>query len=588
MLKFSDDIKVHVVPRLEDSLIDDLFYQEEEIGEMRHSAFMIECGLEEDPPDGPDVPPVPWGDMLLKQQQQQHKLSGPRSERSDSSPTSTLPYPRSPPTRTLPGRTRSADDMEILEEEMSPRRTPPTRRGIVATKSGSVHAMRPRRGAKISPPAKSHSSDEVGLPDTHLSLSFAKTEPKSPLKRGGRKLVASKSGSLHGMQVAAAKAKQAGNGDDNGEEIESPSRLRKMVRCKSGTAHGMRKAAEAAMALRKSEEENGKAKEDLEAKPSEASPRRLRKIVRCKSGTSHGMRKAAEAAMTLTESLDKPPRPTIRRGTTKAAALSKSNGNNNDSPSKGDAHIVFKNGKRTVVSRSKSENHSAPITNSSSYDLPPRPCPRTTSSSSISEPRRGLTPRTSFSTASSSSTGDDDFLSEMVSDSEGISSDVSVSTVGSDEDDHGVFTSPSKGLSKTKISYQASPKVSKESKKNGTKKVKANRKETVVDSPPATKRSPTRIEALPPKPQRSAKSTAPTSTTPTTVSSAISKLRNGKCSPSELLASMQQNGATSSSPTKTTASSPRVRPKQVSGAVSKKVRSKSVGNPDIPPAFRNL
>jgi len=58
-----------IVPRFEDHMIDDLFYQEDEIGEMRHTAFMIECGLDEDPPDGPDVPPVPWGDMLLKQQQ---------------------------------------------------------------------------------------------------------------------------------------------------------------------------------------------------------------------------------------------------------------------------------------------------------------------------------------------------------------------------------------------------------------------------------------------------------------------------------------------------------------------------------------
>jgi len=54
-----------IVERLEDHMIDELFYQEDEIGEMRHTAFMVECGLEEDPPDGPDVPPVPWGDMLI-------------------------------------------------------------------------------------------------------------------------------------------------------------------------------------------------------------------------------------------------------------------------------------------------------------------------------------------------------------------------------------------------------------------------------------------------------------------------------------------------------------------------------------------
>jgi hypothetical protein len=58
--------KIEIVPRLEDHLIDDLFYQEDEIEEMRHTAFMVKCGLEEDPPDCPDAAPVPWGGMLLK------------------------------------------------------------------------------------------------------------------------------------------------------------------------------------------------------------------------------------------------------------------------------------------------------------------------------------------------------------------------------------------------------------------------------------------------------------------------------------------------------------------------------------------
>ena len=49
------------IPRLEDEEIDILFYQDDEIGEMRHTAFMIECGLEEDPRDDrPDVEPIPW------------------------------------------------------------------------------------------------------------------------------------------------------------------------------------------------------------------------------------------------------------------------------------------------------------------------------------------------------------------------------------------------------------------------------------------------------------------------------------------------------------------------------------------------
>ena len=60
-LRFMEtDPVVIKIPRLSWDEIDELFYQEDEIGEMRHTAFMIECGLEEDPPDGPDVPPIPW------------------------------------------------------------------------------------------------------------------------------------------------------------------------------------------------------------------------------------------------------------------------------------------------------------------------------------------------------------------------------------------------------------------------------------------------------------------------------------------------------------------------------------------------
>ena len=72
--------RIEIIPRLENHLIDDCFYQDDEIGEMRHTAFMVECGLEEDPPDGPDVDPIPWGDMLLlkiqhEQEQEQNRIN---------------------------------------------------------------------------------------------------------------------------------------------------------------------------------------------------------------------------------------------------------------------------------------------------------------------------------------------------------------------------------------------------------------------------------------------------------------------------------------------------------------------------------
>merc|ERR1712224_65426 len=40
--------RIDVIPRLDVSLMDELFYQEDEIAEMRHEAFMIECGLHGD------------------------------------------------------------------------------------------------------------------------------------------------------------------------------------------------------------------------------------------------------------------------------------------------------------------------------------------------------------------------------------------------------------------------------------------------------------------------------------------------------------------------------------------------------------
>jgi hypothetical protein len=616
MLRWSDEIREYIVPRLEDHLIDDLFYQEDEIGEMRHTAFMIECGLEEDPPDGPDVPPIPWGEELLKQQNQQQKTSAKSNGRNGSSPTSILPEePLSLSARALPDRARSADDVGSLVDDSSPKRTPPSRRKLVATKSGSLHAMRPTKDARRSPPGKSHSSDEIKLPDAHLNLSFAKTEPKSPARRAGRRLVATKSGSLHGMQAAA---KQAAEQDE--KECEpSPSRARKMTRCKSGTAHGMRKAAEAAMALSKAKDDTDEVNTtdsnstatSLEASASEASPRRLRKMTRCKSGTSHGMRKAAEAAVALSQSPDRPPRPAVRRGTTRAAALSESTSQNSAgtstesdtssaSPSKQDTHIVFKNGKRTVVSKSRKEDNENSASKRSGVDIPPRPSPRRNSNDSLP---RGISPRSSFGTSSSSSSlGEDDFLSELGSDTADDNSvDVSISTDASNDDDEPVFSSPSKGLSKSKIRYQSSQKKDKDKKKLETTKSSKTKMKTTKDTDTKISESPSLLKrSWPPKPKASpvynVSSTRPTSST---VDSAISRLRNGKSSPSELLASMQQRDtgrpglppskSTTTTTTSTTAKSPspRSRPVNITGNV-KKFKSKSVGNLDIPPAFRNL
>ena len=113
----------YIVPRLEDHLIDELFYQEDEIGEMRHTAFMVECGLEEDPPDGPDVPPVPWGDMLLKQQQEKEQKKTTTERESlfsmDDDNDSDSDDDFNETKRELPNRSRSTDDIDTLAIELT-------------------------------------------------------------------------------------------------------------------------------------------------------------------------------------------------------------------------------------------------------------------------------------------------------------------------------------------------------------------------------------------------------------------------------------------------------------------------------------
>eukprot|EP00934_Nitzschia_sp_Nitz4_P007025 Nitzschia sp. Nitz4//scaffold50_size126154//110963//112294//NITZ4_003703-RA/size126154-processed-gene-0.158-mRNA-1//1//CDS//3329553752//7015//frame0 len=265
MLTFSDDPpRVYEIPRLEDELIDDLFYQEDEIGEMRHTAFMIECGLEEDPPDGPDVPPVPW---KLEQLQAMAPAPAPKPEKPDSERVRAA-------RRHNPTRTASMDDVGDLEKELSPKRPEregrPTRepvRRLAASKSGTLHNM--RRSA----PAKSHSSDEIE--DTDLALEFAKdpdSASRSPRSRP-KKLVAAKSGSLHGMRDAARRAKEKEEANDT---PTSPSgrepRRSRLVATKSGTLHGMQKGLRGAPSPTKSDS-------------SSKSPSTNRRLMKAKSGT---------------------------------------------------------------------------------------------------------------------------------------------------------------------------------------------------------------------------------------------------------------------------------------------------------------
>jgi hypothetical protein len=274
ILKFDDNHRVYIVPRLEDELIDELFYQEEEIGEFRHTAFLIECGLEEDPTDDrPDVEPIPWLDNY--------------SDSSGDAPAKKpQPAPAEPePTRRIPSRASSMDGLEEISNELSPTTSP--RRRVQASKAGTLHSMR----RKIS--TRSHSDEDID--DTSLELSLANTEnskPSSPRK--GRGLVAAKSGSLHGMREAARKAKEdKAKEDDSIASPKAPPVRRKLVAAKSGTLHGMR--------TKPVEEKNDEAKEEELKKPSPRVPSRGG-LVAAKSGTLHGMRKTRNE-----EKKDEPP-----------------------------------------------------------------------------------------------------------------------------------------------------------------------------------------------------------------------------------------------------------------------------------------
>ncbi len=292
MLTFSDDPpKVYEIPRLEDHLIDELFYQEDEIGEMRHTAFMIECGLEEDPPDGPDVPPIPWkftpGTATVS-----HLTTTNGTSVVPNSPTRSKRYP--------PKRTSSMDDIEELESELmsSPVRREP-RRKLAVTKSGTFH------GISKPLPEKSHSADSIENIKVDDDDGPARRERRAaPVVRKPKMLVKAKSGSLHGLRDAARKVQEANNPDASQEETVSPRSLRrsKLVATKSGTLHGMRRAVE---------EENSQDPTVVR-----------RKLVATKSGTLHGMRKDTQemvsAAEAASKKKDASPVAPKRNGVTKA------------------------------------------------------------------------------------------------------------------------------------------------------------------------------------------------------------------------------------------------------------------------------
>jgi hypothetical protein len=331
--------KTEIIPRLEDHLIDDLFYQEDEIGEMRHTAFMVECGLEEDPPDGPDVAPVPWGDMLLKIQQEQNRINDDDDDDDDdddveddilnlndedfnNSNNSSSSRSLQRQHRELPSRSRSTDDIDLLAIELTsstsegrrrirhpprlvvprvhiPRRCKSITLDVRPSSSlvndllsrqkspdavskqhvgGSISSRRPAKSPKKQPPSKAASNDDIH--NMGLSLAFAKTERPSP-----------------GSPKSPAKPKISYRTKrETSDEQRGPPVNRLLSKSQSGTFHDM--GIDVAKA-RASIESATKKQDALENQNSPPPIRRApvtRSLMAAKSGTLHGMRTTTDLA----------------------------------------------------------------------------------------------------------------------------------------------------------------------------------------------------------------------------------------------------------------------------------------------------
>lgn len=244
-----------IVERLEDHLIDELFYQEDEIGEMRHTAFMVECGLEEDPPDGPDVPPVPWGDMLIdlekarkydenmamamalsmgpQQGKTTNRSNNYNKENNSDNDNDKKSSSSSGRRRERIARSRSTDDITTLAIELtSSQASHPARRGRRASYStpksttGPNTMTRPKSTSSLlmveEPERKKKSGD---------SSSSTRTRTRSPKKGSPLKKSSKKNGSVS-------------NEGDEGEHGRRAPVVRKMTTAKSGQLHGMRQNKE--------------------------------------------------------------------------------------------------------------------------------------------------------------------------------------------------------------------------------------------------------------------------------------------------------------------------------------------------------
>ena len=566
--------KTEIVPRLEDHLIDDLFYQEDEIGEMRHTAFMVECGLEEDPPDGPDVAPVPWGDMLLKIQLEQNQINDDDDgtvlvvnddiivtlndeDCNNSNNSSIRSLQRNH--RELPSRSQSTDDLAIeltispaggrrichprlaaVPLDHAPRRCksmsldmkPPSSLindllshqkspdAISKQYGGSISSRRPAKSPTNHPPSKAASNDDVH--NMGLNLAFAKTERPSPMspnptkdrisyrtkretfdeeKRSpplNRLLGKTKSGTSHDMGIGVAKARamieSASKDQDALTNQNSPLPIRRapvtrsLIAAKSGTLHEMRT--------------NTKTKDAVENSPAKRGAPVRRSLMAAKSGTLHGMRTSVDLATKKQKEA---------AAETEDAVDNNNSERNQNSPAKRGAPVrrslmaaksgtlhgmqkkISKPEEISNIQREHSNNNNGNLSHSSK------------SSSNKKEIEHDKKEKISVVYKNGKKTiirqphsiSDDDFLDDIVpsDDDTNISSDVSISTCGSVDDD----SPPIQQMDPIPKSITASSGTSSSPSSSKTPKEKRNSKSkkntTDISSPSVKKKTSSKISS---------------------------------------------------------------------------------------------
>jgi len=473
---------VKIVPRLEDRLIDELFYQEDEIGEFRHTAFMIECGLEEDPPDGPDVPPVPWGDMLLKQQKENEQKRAIAAKKAaptkvslnddrDSSDGSAGKEKR------LPSRSRSNDDIDTLAIELTshqkvhqksrvPKRTFSTPLDLHV---GDGHSS-PSSPSKLYSPGSARKASasprkpERRVPTKAVSDAAFRSPPGRPKRsepsRGS--LTQTNSGTLHGMTDAAARAKEKLNSEKNGKKSEPNRRLTKT---RSGTCHEM--AIASAKARRKMAEKANR--EHAESILSSPSVRERRNSIELENPVSSPSvmerRNSIESNVNKNSPSVGRPAP-IRRSlvATKSGTVhgmrknprSKEESNTSDDDNENaSTRIVYKNGKRTTVRRVDTASRESSLKSKARSKSSDSGSDKDKSRIIYRNGKREVVKR--VSSASDSSFSDDNFLGDIVADSDDGSiarSDISISTCSSEDRDDERHASPRKPYGRKPMDQQ--------------------------------------------------------------------------------------------------------------------------------------